>query len=241
MKHKEYNVNKKKSMYLIVVIALSIVSCNPVIVKRPYTLNAAYAEVNFANRKILVVMPDDAHILIANPKDVINDYGGLNVKPESRVRKFYFPLFYESFASLVSGDSIALWETNRPNFPWNSLVKRQLMLPTGTDSVQMGYSVPEKAAIDSAGLDSAVLVIIERIEFKRNNFYMEYFWDEKTKRQANLEATVLVLVWDCGTDAPVFLGPLSQKIEFQFGMQRKHWDESARLLAKKIVMTAKCL
>ncbi|MBN1129474.1 MAG: hypothetical protein JXA71_10835, partial [Chitinispirillaceae bacterium] len=105
----------------------------------------------------------------------------------------------------------------------------------------LAFSIPEKAGMDSAGLDSAVLVTIERLTFRRNNFYVEYYWDDKTKRPANLEVDAVVLIWDYRKDAPVFYGTVLQKVEFQIAMQRKHWDESARNLAKKIVMSAKCL
>jgi hypothetical protein len=70
---------------------------------------------------------------------------------------------------------------------------------------------------------------------------MEYYWDYKSRQSANLEADAIVLVWDCKNDRPVFYGPLSQKVEFMLSMQRKHWEESARLLAKRIVQAIKCL
>jgi hypothetical protein len=219
----------------------AICSCKAIIVRYPYTLNDQYASVNLANRNILVVFPDDTHISINNKDDVADDYGGVNAKPESRIRKFYFADMFETFKSLVSGDSIFLFEKYRPDVAWDTLCTRSLTLKTGSDSIANVYAVPEQARMLAAGLDSTVAVIIESIEFRRNNFRIEYYWDDKTRTPANLEAVVRVMVWDCKNDAPVFYGPISEKTIFHFSMQRKHWDESARNLGKKIIMAAKCL
>jgi hypothetical protein len=172
---------------------------------------------------------------------VADDLGGANAKPESRIRKFYFPWFFETLKSLVSNDSFFLLDQYRPGLTLDSLGKKEITLQTGDAGAPVKYLLPEKASLMAHGLDSTVLVIIERIEFKRNNFHMEYYWDYKSRQSANLEADAIVLVWDCKNDRPVFYGPLSQKVEFMLSMQRKHWEESARLLAKRIVQAIKCL
>jgi len=91
------------------------------------------------------------------------------------------------------------------------------------------------------GLDSTVLVIIERIEFKRNNFHMEYYWDYKSRQSANLEADAIVLVWDCKNDRPVFLWAAFAKSRIHAFHAAQTLEESARLLAKRIVQAIKCL
>jgi hypothetical protein len=218
---------------------LSCVSTRPML---PYALNEHYRGVNLSKRELLVTLPDDKRLIVTNPKDVIDDYGGMNASPESRVRKFYLPLLFETLKSFVSGDSIALIGNGPEGISLDSLEKRQVTLAAGQDPAgALVFSLPEKAAMDAAGLDSAVLITIERMTFKRNNFYVEYYWDDKSKRPANLEVEAMVLIWDYKKDAPVFYGTVAQKTEFQIAMQRKHWDESARNLAKKIVLTAKCL
>lgn len=223
------------------VIAGVVCSCGVTQLRYPYTLSAQYVSVNLAKRNIMVVFPDDRHIIINNKDDVFNDYGGMNAKPEARIRKFYFTEMFETFKSLVSGDSIFLFEKYRPDVAWDTLCSRTVTLKTGSDSVAAVYAVPEKAKIQAAGLDSAVVLIIESIEYKRNKFHIEYYWDDKTRMPANLEVNAKVMLWDCKNDLPVFYGPIGEKIEFHFGLQRKHWDESARELGKKIIRAVKCL
>ena len=223
--------------------ALALIGClcSMPAIKRPYTLSANYASANLSDRKILVVMPGDRNILINNKDDVIDDYGGANARPEARIRKYYFPEFFQTFKSLASGDSVFLFDALRPDLSWDSLSTGATTLKTGGDSVPVSYAVPPKPRMQAAGLDNAVAVIIETIEFKRNNLYIEYYWDEKSRRPANLEVDAMVLIWDYKADAPVFYGPLSEHIEFHFGLQRKHWDESADALARRIIRAAQCL
>jgi hypothetical protein len=208
---------------------------------RPYTFNEKYKTVNLSNRKLLVVFPPDKHIIINNPEDVADDFGGVNAKPESRIRKYYFQGVFEMLKSLASGDSIFMFSRYRPDMDWDTLCRNEVTLRTGGDSIGVPYSVPEKSRMQTAGLDSVVAVIFERIEFTRNKFHIEYYWDDRSRRPANLEATVKVLVWDYSADEPVFYGTISEKTEFNFGLQRKHWDESAHGLAKRIIMAARCL
>jgi hypothetical protein len=233
-----------KKILIAVVIAFSgcmLVSCNVSTLKRPYTLSADYASANLSGRTVVVVLPTDKNIVIRNTDDVIDDLGGANARPESRIRKYYFPLFFDSFKSLVSSDSFFLLDQYRPGLLPDSLGQKEIILQTGDKGAPTRYMLPEKASLAAHGLDSAVLIIIERIEFKRNDFYVENYWDLKSRRPASLEAEALVLVWDCKKDAPVFYGPISEKVEFFLSMQRKHWEESARLLAKRIVQAVKCL
>ncbi|MBN1308949.1 MAG: hypothetical protein JXA18_13585 [Chitinispirillaceae bacterium] len=214
--------------------------CSPTVTMLPYRHCEEYASADFSNRLLLLALPGEKNIIIDNPKDVADDYGGLNAAPESRITKFYLPLFRETFKSYISGDSLIYAGVNHPDL-FDSLAKRDIGLKIGEDTNSLHFSVPGKAAMQAAGLGSVVAILVERLSFKRNNFYVEYYWDDKTKRQANLEVSAKVLIWDYRKDAPVFYGVLSQKIEFQIAMQRKHWDESARALAKKIVLSAKCL
>ena len=58
---------------------------------------------------------------------------------------------------------------------------------------------------------------------------------------SNLEVNAKIMIWDFENNMPVFYGPVSTKIEFHFGLSRKHWDESAGTLARKLVVAAKCL
>lgn len=227
--------------YIACVAACMAVACTAPAVKHFYTLGSGYANANLSDRKIVVVMPSDRHLIINNPKDVINDYGGANARPESRIRKFYYPAFLQSFKSLASGDSVFDLAAYRPDVAWDSLSTRTVTLATGVSDSAIRYSVPPKAAMQAAGLDGAVAVIIETLEFTRNNFYIEYYWDDKTRRDANLEADATVLIWDFKADAPVFYGRVSYQAEFRFGMSRSQWDESAQSLAKRLVFAAKCL
>jgi hypothetical protein len=217
------------------------ISCNATRTKYPYTLNENYKAVNLSDRKLIVVFPADRNIIINNRDDVIDDYGGVNAKPESRIRKYYFQEFYSTFKSLVSGDSIFLFDQYRPGLLWDTLGKNEITLKTGGDSVAVRYSVPEKSRIQAEGFDSTVVIIIEQIEFKRNNLKIEYYWDDRSRKPANLEVIAKLLIWDYKNDVPVFYGTLTEQTVFHFGMQRKHWDESAQYLAKKIVLAAKCL
>jgi hypothetical protein len=233
-----------KKLLIAIVIAVSgwfLASCNVSTVRHPYTLNDDYTKANLSDRKFVVILPADDQILISNKDDVIDDLGGANAKPESRIRKYYFPWFFETFKSLVSSDSFFLLDQYRPGLSMDSLGRKDTALQTGEPGVMTRYTLPGKAALQAHGLDSAVFIIVERLEFKRNNFHIDYYWDDKSRQSANLEADAVVMIWDYINDRPVFYGPLSDKVEFTFSMQRKHWEESARLLAKKIVNAAKCL
>lgn len=234
---------RKRSLafFAIAAVNLAFISCTGTAIKRPYTLDDHYKTANLSARKQVVAFPSDKGIIINNIKDVVKSYGGLNVTPESRIRKFYFSEMFSAMKSFVSGDSMLDLGNYRPGLAWDSLSTKTVTLKTGGDSVPTPYSVPEKAGMTSVGMDSTVVIIIETIEFKRNNFKCEYFWDPKSRVPASLEATAKIMIWDYANDMPVFYGPVSLKTEFQFGLQRKHWDKSAGDLAKKIVIAAKCL
>jgi hypothetical protein len=216
-------------------------SCMPKAIVLPYTLCESYKSANLSKRMLMLALPEEKNIVIENPKDVFDDYGGINAEPQSRIKKFYLPIFSETFKSYISGDSIVAADNYRQDFSYTNLRKRQVSEKIGLDTGSLVFSIPEQSEMKAAGLDSTVLILIDRIVFKRNNFYIEYYWDDKTKRPANLEVNARVLIWDYKNNAPVFYGILTQKIEFQIAMQRKHWDESARALAKKIVLSAQCL
>jgi hypothetical protein len=233
-------INGTKIAGMVAAAAAVFLFCSPVVLVRPYMLREEYASANFSNRLLVLALPGEKNIIIENPKDVADDFGGLNASPESRIVKFYLPQFRETFKSLISGDSLVYAGVNHPDF-FDSLEKRTIAVRIENDTDSLVFSIPGKPAMQAAGFDSAVAILVDRFSFKRNNFYFEYYWDDMTKRQANLEAVARVLIWDYRNDAPVFYGVVSQKIEFQFAMQRKHWDESARALAKKIVFSAKCL
>jgi|WetSurMetagenome_2_1015567.scaffolds.fasta_scaffold140732_2 hypothetical protein len=208
---------------------------------RSYTLDEKYKSVNLSKGKLLVVFPSDKHIIINNKEDVTDDFGGVNAKPESRIRKFYFQEVFATLKSLVSGDSIFVFDQYAPDVEWDTFCRNEVTLPTGSDSIGEHYSIPEKSQMQASGLDSVTVIYFEKVEFRRNKFQIEYYWDDRSRKPANLEATAKIIIWDYSADMPVFYGTLSEKTEFQFGLQRKHWDESARGLAKKIVMTARCL
>ena len=222
-------------------IAAVIASCQSSRVKYPYTLNDSYKTANLSDRKLVVVFPSDGHIVIKNKNDVIDDFGGLNAKPEARIRKFYFPEFFDSFKSFISGDSIAVFDQVCPGLLWDTLAKKEIVLKTGLDSAGIRYFIPDTSFINEKGLAGAVLIIIQEMTFKRNNFQIEYYWDDQTRKPANLEVNARLVIWDYKSNSPVFYGTISEQTVFHFGMQRQHWDQSARTLAKKIVMNAKCL
>lgn len=233
----------KRYVFLVSIstVILALSSCIKIAAKYPYTLNEHYKTANLSDRKLVVVFPGDNNIIINNKKDVVNDYGGLNAKPEARIRKFYFPEMLATIKSFVSGDSLFDLEHFRPGLAWDTLSTKVVTLKTGSDSIPVQYSVPEKTRMQAVGMDSAVVIIIESIEFKRNNFKCEYYWDDKSRVPANLEVNAKILIWDFKNNLPVFYGPVSSKVEFHFGLQRKHWDESAGTLAKKLIVSAKCL
>jgi hypothetical protein len=230
---------RKLAGRMIIAVAAAL-SCSTPIVMQPFTLCDNYKTANLSKRPLIVSLPGEKGIIVENPKDVVDDFGGMNASPESRLTKFYLPLFEETFTSFLSGDSVIAAGAGQGDF-FNTLPKRHISLKIGHDTGSLIFSLPTKTAMQTAGFDSAVVVLIDRMTFKRNNFYIEYYWDDKTKRSANLEADAKLLIWDYKMDAPVFYGTVTQKIEFQIAMQRKHWDESARALAKKIVFSAKCL
>ncbi|MBN2189510.1 MAG: hypothetical protein JW699_08645 [Chitinispirillaceae bacterium] len=206
-----------------------------------YTLNGKYLSANLSDMKLMVVFPDEKHIIINNKEDVADDFGGINATPESRIRKFYFPEVFSTLKSLASGDSIFLFDQYCPDVDWDTLCVSEITLRTGSDSTGVPYSIPEKQRMEAVGLDSAVLVFFQEVEFVRNKFQIEYYWDDRSRKPANLEVIAKVLIWNYKEDEPVFNGFLSEKTEFQFGLQRRHWDESARSLAKKLVVAARCL
>jgi hypothetical protein len=216
-------------------------SCYTVVIKRPYFFNENYKSVNLSDRKIVLAFPPDERIVIRNKNDVIDDYGGANAKPESRIRKFYLTQFSASFKSLASGDSVFLSDHAITHVPWDSLAKKEIRLKTDAGSEALLYVIPEKTALQAKGLDSSIFICMQRIEFKRNKFHIEYYWDDKTRKPANLEVILNVIVWDYKNDTPIFYGILAEHTEFHFGLQRKHWDESARDLAKRLIKIVPCL
>ena len=217
------------------------ISCTVQKVSLPYTLSDTYKTANLATRPVILGLPDQKNIIVTNPKDVVDDYGGVNVTPQSRIEKFYCTLFAESFRSNISSDTLIVADGYRPKFSIHDLEKKQVALKIDDNSSPLHFSIPTKSAMQKAGLDSAIVVLIDRLTFKRNKFYMEYYWDTDSKQLANLEAAVDIVVWDYQNDAPVFYGTVINKVDFQIAMTRKHWDESARSLAKKIVFSVKCL
>jgi hypothetical protein len=225
----------------VVAIPYLLVDCSATQPQRPYTLNEKYKYANLSDRKLFVVFPADEHIIINNPDDVADDYGGANAKPESRIRKYYFQEIFGTLKSLVSGDSIFMFSQYRSDIAWDTLCRNEVTLRSGSDSIGVPYPVAEKSRMRSLGMDSAITVVFEDIEFTRNKFHIEYYWDDRSRKPANLEVTVKILVWDYGADGPVFYGTISEKTEFNFSLQRKHWDESARDLAKKIIAAVRCL
>lgn len=234
---------RKRRLFFIAagMAALSVSSCYKTAIKSPDTLSEQYKTANLSDRKLVVVFPGDDHVVIGNKKDVAKAFGGLNAKPEARIRKYYFPEMFATMKSFISGDSLADFGHYRPDLAWDTLSSNSVTLKTGSDSLPVRYSVPEKSRMQAVGLDSAVVIIIESIEFRRNNFHCDYYWDDKSRVLANLEVAAEILIWDYTTNLPVFYGPVSSKVEFQFGLQRKEWDESAGNLARKLVTAAKCL
>lgn len=212
-------------------------------VKHQYTLNEKYGAANLSQRKLIVVPPSAPHIIIRNPDDVLDDYGGKNAPAESRIMKFYLPLFFQTFKASASGDSVFLIDSCKPAIEWDSLPEKTVVLRSALDAgaTASQYHIPEKSSVKDKGLDSALVLSIESMEFKRNNLYVEYYWDDKTRKPSNLEVGAKVLLWDYAADAPVFYGMVTTMTTFQFSLQRKHWDENAQSLAKKILSLAKCL
>lgn len=236
-------MKKKILLFLsLFIVSLAIISCNVSYVKHTYILNETYKSLNLSDRNIILVFPADDQIVIDNKDDVLDDFGGVNAKPEARIRKFYFPEFFSAFQSFVSSDSLFLIDGFIDGIvAIDTFAKKEIDLKTGTDSSAKPYFIPEKSVVQSIGLENAVFVVIDEINFKRNNFKMEYYWDDKTRKQANLEVGLKIIVWDYKADAPVFYGTLTERTEFHFNMQRKQWNESARDLAKKTVKTVRCL
>jgi hypothetical protein len=222
-------------------MGLSLVFCSAPKISHPYTLCENYKNANLSNRQLLLELPSEKNIVVTNPKDVIRDYGGLNATPESRIEKFYLPLFVESFKSYLSGDSLIVAGGNLTDLSFPDSGKKQAELKTDMDSSALFFAIPAKLSMQAAGFDNVVLIKIDRLTFKRNDFYYEYVWDDKNRKPASLEVQAVIAIWDYKNDAPVFYGTITQKEEFQFGMNRKHWDESASSLAKKIILSAKCL
>lgn len=179
--------------------------------------------------------------MIKNQRDIIDDYGGLNATPQSRIEKFYLPVFIESVKSNMSGDTLIVADGVRAKLNIRNQSTKQIALKTDQNAPEIKVAIPTKVFMQEAGLDSAVLVIMDHLTFSRNDLYIEYIWDEKTKRPASLEVNAVVVVWDYKNDAPIFYGTVTQKTEFQITMSRKHWDESARTLAKKIIFYSRCL
>lgn len=222
-------------------ISTSLISCSTLKVSHPYILCENYKDVNLSKRPVLLELPSEKNIIISNPKDVTNDFGGVNATPESRIEKFYLPLFVESFKSNLSGDLLSVVGGYLADLSIPDSGKKQIELKTDNDSSKLQFTIPTKLSMQAAGRDSTVLIKIDRLTFKRNKFYYEYYWDDKTRQPASLEVQAVVAIWDYKNDKPVFYGTIIQKVDFQFGMNRKHWDESARELAKKIIFSAKCL
>jgi hypothetical protein len=204
-------------------------------------MNENYRDANLSSRPLLVLLPDTKNIVIHNQRDIYDDYGGVNATPESRIKKFYLPLLIESIRENMSGDSLIIADAIQPEIALHKLEISKTVLKTDKDAPGLEYTLPTKLSMQKAGLDSAVLIIVDRLTFSRNELFIEYNWDDKTKRPASLEVNAVIAIWDYKNDSPVFYGTLSQKIEFKMSMSRKHWDESARMLAKKIILNAKCL
>jgi hypothetical protein len=207
----------------------------------PVVMNESYKDVNLSSRPLVVLLPDTKNIAIHNQRDIYDDYGGVNATPQSRIEKFYLPTFVESIRENMSGDSLIIADIFRSEIALHKLETKKTVLKTDKDAQGFEYTLPTKLSMQNAGLDSAVLIIIDKLTFSRNELYIEYNWDDKTKRPASLEVNAVVAVWDYKNDLPVFFGTVRQRVEFKIAMSRKHWDESARMLAKNIILRAKCL
>ena len=246
-------MNKKKidqevSALLKNLLALSIlytatifISCVATKPSPPYTLSEDYVNTDLSNRTLLLALPAPENIIITNSKDVIDDYGGMNATPESRIRKLYLPIFVHSFRANMSGDSLIVVNGFQAEFSLKEFDKKTTTLTMNQDTLLLRDPIPTQSAMQEAGLDSAVLIQIDRLTFKRNNLFYEYYWDNKTKRPANLEVQADILLWDYKNDSPVFYGTITKKIIFKMALNRRQWDESAAELARKILLSVKCL
>ncbi|MBN1760192.1 MAG: hypothetical protein JW863_17830 [Chitinispirillaceae bacterium] len=221
--------------------ATLVLSCIASKTTLPYTLSSAYSNANLSNRILVLGLPDSNDITIMNPRDVHDDYGGRNATPASRIEKYYLPVFVESIKSTMSGDSLIVKGGCQSKFSLRDFKKKPTNLKTETDSSTLHFEIPTKSSMRNAGLDSAVLICIDHLTFKRNKLHMEYYWDNNSKRPANLEVRADLVIWDYKNDVPVFFGTVTNTTNFQIAMNRKHWDTSARTLAKKIILHAKCL
>ena len=216
-------------------------SCIATKVTLPYTLSNTYSNADLSDRILVLGLPDSNGITIMNPRDVYDDYGGRNATAASRIEKFYLPVFVSSLRSTMSGDSLIVKGGYRSTSSLRDFERKQTNLKSETDFSTLQFEIPTKSSMLKAGLDSAVLICIDHLTFKRNKLYMEYYWDNNSKRPANLEASAELLIWDYKNDVPVFFGTVTTTVDFQIAMSRKHWDTSARKLAKKIILSAKCL
>ncbi len=246
-------MNKKKieqevSTPIKKVLALSVVfpaamflSCVATKISQPYILYEGYQHANLSNRTLVLALPAPENIIITNPKDVSDDYGGMNATPESRIRKWYLPIFVNSFSANMSGDSLIVANSYQAEFSLKEFDKKPTTLTTDQDTLILRDPIPTKSSMQEAGLDSAVLIQVDRLTFKRNNLFYEYYWDNKTKRPANLEVQADILLWDYKNDSPVFYGTITKKIIFKIALNRRQWDESATELARKILLSVKCL
>ena len=241
-------IEKEVSALIKKVVALSIafpaamfLSCVATKISQPYVLYEGYQKANLSNRTIVLALPASENIIINNPKDVIDDYGGMNATPESRIRKWYLPIFVHSFRTNMSGDSLIVANSYQAEFSLKGFDKKTTSLTRDLDTLLRRNPIPTKSSMQEAGLDSAVLLQINRLTFKRNNLFYEYYWDNKTKRPANLEVQADILLWDYKNDAPVFYGTITRKIIFKMALNRRQWDESAAELARKILLSVKCL
>jgi hypothetical protein len=232
---------KPFSQKFIVFIGVLLCTCSLPKVSIPFVMSENYRDANLASRPLVVLLPDTKNIVIHNQRDIYDDYGGVNATPQSRIEKFYLPLFIESIRANMSGDSLIIADAYQPEIALHKLETRKTVLKTDKDAPGLEYTLPTKLSMQSAGLDSAVLIIIDRLTFSRNDLYIEYNWDDKKKRPASLEVNAVVAIWDYKNDSPVFFGTVSQRTEFKLSMNRNHWDESAQMLGKNIILNAKCL
>jgi hypothetical protein len=240
----EWGVHSRLSAVFAIILCCTgtlVLNCIAPRVALPYTLRSAYSNADLSDRILVLGLPDSNTITILNPRDVYDDYGGRNATPASRIEKFYLPIFVKSIQSTMSGDSLIVKGGYQSTSSFHEFKKRQINLKTEQDSSALQFEIPTKSSMLEAGLDSAVLIFIDHLTFRRNKLYMEYYWDDNSKRPANLEVRADLVIWDYKNDSPVFFGTVTNTIAFQITMSRKHWDTSARTLAEKIILYAKCL
>jgi hypothetical protein len=227
-------------------------------IELPYTRNGKYSTYDFKGQKVFIAPIFRGNIFVSNAEDATDDFGG-KLSADELVTRNYLPIFLDTMKKSISGKDVVVMSDSliRKYEDWTGLASKEVELDVGDRHLLTKFRIPDKTSLEKFGFKDDILIIIEQLAFNRNSVQTGYAGGEvpitkrvtysyqydymETKESASLGAKAKVIIWNYRENDGILYGIVPEKTVFRLAMQRKHWDESAASLSKKIIRLAKWL